>query len=160
MRLSLSTVVAVVALAAIGCGNGDDEGSAMTEAVTVETVATNTITTETSTTPLAKLTGTVGSLDDPDAYEISLTTEDGDEVTTTLPPGEYMLEINDLSTIHNFHLDGPRAGVDIATDVAGAGEKTAIVSLYDWESYKYVCYAHPAAMHLTFSVHGRIRKEK
>ena len=82
-------------------------------------------------TGLPKLIGTVGSTDDPDAYEIRLTTEDGAEVTTTLPPGEYMLEINDPSTIHNFHLGGPRAAVDVASDVAGTGEKTAIVLLQE-----------------------------
>ena len=143
IRLALPIGLAVVALAAVGCGDGDDEGSA-----------------ETSTTGLPKLIGTVGSTDDPDAYEINLTTEDGAEVTTTLPPGEYMLEINDLSTIHNFHLGGPRAAVDVATDVAGTGEKTAIVLLQDGESYIYVCDAHPTTMKVTFSVHGRIRTQK
>jgi hypothetical protein len=142
IRLALPIGLAVVALAAVGCGDGDDEGSA-----------------ETSTTRLPKLTGTVGSTDDPDAYEINLTTEDGAEVTTTLPPGEYMLEIDDLSTIHNFHLGGPRAAVDVATDVAGTGEKTAIVLLQEPESYIYVCDAHPTTMNVTFSIHGRIRTQ-
>ena len=147
-------VLAVVALAAVGCGDGDDEGSA-----TAETVAADIATTETSTTGLAKLVGTVGSTDDPDAYEIELTTEDGAEVTTTLPPGEYRLEITDPSTIHNFHLDARYAGVDVATEVAGTGEKTAIVVLNDGESYIYVCDAHPTTMNVTFSIHGRIRTQ-
>jgi hypothetical protein len=142
IRLALPIGLAVVALAAVGCGDGDDEGSA-----------------ETSTTGLPKLIGTVGSTDDPNAYEINLTTEDAAEVTTTLPPGEYMLEINDLSTIHNFHLGGPRAAVDVATDVAGTGEKTAIVLLQEPESYIYVCDAHPTTMNVTFSIHGRIRTQ-
>jgi hypothetical protein len=142
-------VLAVVALAVLGCGDGDGEESATTG----ETVATDTTTTETPTTGLAKLIGTVGSTEDPDAYEISLTTEGGAEVTTTLPPGEYMLEINDLSTIHNFHLGGPRAAVDVATDVAGTGEKTAIVLLQHREAYIYACDAHPTTMKVTFSVH-------
>jgi len=141
-RLALPIGLAVVALAAVGCGDGGDEGSA-----------------ETSTTSPPKLIGTVGSSDDPDAYEISLTTEDGAEVTTTLPPGEYILEINDLSTIHNFHLGGPYAAVDVATDVAGTGEKTAIVLLNEPESYIYVCDAHPTTMNVTFSIHGRIRTQ-
>jgi hypothetical protein len=140
--LALPIGLAVVALAAVGCRDGDDEGSA-----------------ETSTTGLPKLIGTVGSTDDPDAYEINLTTEDGAEVTTTLRPGEYMLEIDDLSTIHNFHLGGPRAAVDVATDVAGTGEKTAIVLLQEPESYIYVCDAHPTTMNVTFSIHGRIRTQ-
>jgi hypothetical protein len=160
IRLALSIVLAVIALAAVGCGDGDDEESATTETTTAETRATDTTTTETSTTGPAKLIGTVGSTDDPDAYEINLTTEDGAEVTTTLPPGEYMLEINDLSTIHNFHLGGPLAAVDVATDVAATGEKTAFVLLQDGESYIYVCDAHPTTMKVTFSVHGRIRTQK
>lgn len=155
IRLALPIGLAVVALAAVGCGDGNDEGSA----TTVETVATDTATTETSTTGLPKLIGTVGSTDDPDAYEISLTTEDRAEVTTVLPPGKYMLVINDLSTIHNFHLGARRAGVDVATDVAGTGEKTAIVVLHDGESYIYACDAHPATMNVTFSIHGRIRTQ-
>jgi hypothetical protein len=142
IRLALPIGLAVVALTAVGCGDGDDEGSA-----------------ETSTTGLPKLIGTVGSTDDPDAYEINLTTEDGAEVTTVLPPGKYMLEINDLSTIHNFHLGGPRAAVDVATDLAGTGEKTAIVLLQEPESYIYVCDAHPTTMNVTFSIHGRIRTQ-
>jgi hypothetical protein len=146
-RLALPIVLAVVALAAGGCD--DDESSA-----TAETAAT-----EASPRDLAKLIGTVGSTDDPNAYEISLTTEDGSEVTTTLPPGKYRLETKDLSTIHNFHLGGPRAAVEVATDVAGRGEKTAIVVLQEGESYSYVCDAHPVTMSVTFSIHGRIRTQ-
>ena len=151
IRVALPIVLAVVALAGVGCGEGADEGSATTEPPT---------TTETSTTGLAKLIGTVGSTDDPDAYEINLTTEAGAAVTTTLPPGQYMLEIRDLSTIHNFHLGGPFAAVDVATDVAGTGERTAILMLQEEESYRYFCDAHPTTMNVTFSIHGRIRTQK
>jgi hypothetical protein len=152
--LALLIVLAVLGLAAVGCGDGDDEGSA-----TAETVAANTTTSEPSAIGLAKLIGTVGSTDDPDAYEIELTTEAGAEVTTTLPPGEYRLEITDLSTMHNFHLDARYTGVDLATDVAGTGEKTAIVVLKDGESYIYLCDAHSTTMNVTFSIHGRIRTQ-
>jgi hypothetical protein len=140
-------VLAVVALAAGGCDEGGRSATA------------GTATTEASTKDLARLIGTVGSTDDPDAYEIDLTTEDGSEVTTVLPPGEYMLEINDLSTVHNFHLGGPRAAVEMATDVGGTGEKTAIVVLQEGESYSYICDAHPTRMNVTFSIHGRIRTQ-
>ena len=142
IRSALPIGLAVVALAAVGCGDGKDEGSATTSAIELPT-----------------LIGTVGSTDDPDAYEISLTTEDGAEVTTVLPPGKYTLEINDLSTIHNFHLGARRAGVDVATDVAGTDEKTTIVVLQDREAYIYACDAHPATMNVTFSIHGRIRTQ-
>jgi plastocyanin len=147
IRLALPIVLAIVALAAVGCD--DDERSA-----TAATAAT-----EASTRDLAKLIGTVGSTDEPDAYEINLTTEDGSKITTTLPPGEYMLETTDLSTIHNFHLGGPRAAVEVATDVAGTGEKTTFVVLQEGESYSYVCDVHPTAMNVTFSIHGRIRTQ-
>jgi hypothetical protein len=150
IRLALPIGLAVVVLAAVGCGDGNDEGSA----TPVEAAAT-----ETSVTGLPKLIGTVGSTDDPDAHEINLTTEDGAEVTTVLPPGEYILEINDPSTIHNFHLDARYAGVDVATDVAGTGEKTTIVMLQDGEAYIYACDAHPTTMNVTFSVHGPVRTQ-
>jgi hypothetical protein len=151
--LALPIGLAVVALAAAGCGDDNDEG-----ATVVETVATDATTTETTTGP-RKLIGIVGSADDPDAYEISLTTEDGAEVTTVLPPGKYVLEINDLSSIHNFHLAARRTGIDVATEVAGTGEKTTIVVLQDGEAYIYACDAHPATMNVTFSIHGRIRTQ-
>jgi hypothetical protein len=154
IRSAVPIGLAVVALAAVGC-RGNDEGSATTG----ETAATDTTTTETSITGLPKLIGTVGSADDPNAYQINLTTEDGAEVTTVLPPRKYMLEINDLSTIHNFHLGARRAGVDVATDVAGTGEKTTIVVLQDEEAYIYACDAHPARMNETFSIHGPIRTQ-
>jgi plastocyanin len=141
-RLALPIGLAVVAIAAAGCGDGTDAS-----------------TTERSTTCLPKLIATVGSTDEADAREISLTTEGGAEVTTTLPPGEYMLEINDLSTIHNFHLRARRTGVDVATDVAGTGEKTTIVLLQDGEAYVYFCDVHPTTMMATFSIHGRIRTQ-
>jgi hypothetical protein len=70
-----------------------------------------------------------------------------------------MLEITDRSTIHNFHLGARYAGAEVATDVAGTGEKTAIVVLRDGESYIYACDAHPATMEVTFSIHGRIRTQ-
>jgi hypothetical protein len=148
IRVALRVGLAVVALAAVGCGDGNGEGSA----TTVDTTRT-----ETSATGLPKLVGAVGTTNDPDAYEIKLQTEDGAEITTTLVPGEYLLEINDLSTIHNFHLSAREAGVDVATDVAGTGKKTTIVVLRDGEAYIYACDAHPTSMNVTFSIHGRIR---
>jgi hypothetical protein len=138
IRSSLLIGLAVVALATAGCGDGGDGPS---------------------TPELPKLIATVGAADDPDAYEIGLTTEDGAEVTTVLAPGTYVLEIADLSTVHNFHLRARRAGVDVATEVAGTGETATVIALQDGEAYIYACDAHPATMHVTFSIHGRIRTQ-
>jgi hypothetical protein len=52
IRLALPVVLAVFALAAVSCSEGDDEGSATTETTT---------TTETSTTGLTKLLGTIAA---------------------------------------------------------------------------------------------------
>ena len=131
-RLALPVGLAVVALATGGCGGGND---------------------------LPKLIATVGAPDDPDAYEISLRTEDGDEVTTVLEPGEYRLEIDDRSTMHNFHLAARATGADLATEIEGTGEKTAVVNLQEPQAYIYFCDAHPARMEATFSIHDRIRTQ-
>jgi plastocyanin len=132
-RLALRIGLSFVALAVAGCGGGGDD--------------------------LPKLIGTVGSTDDPDAYEISLRTEDGEEVTTVLAGGEYRLEIEDLSTIHNFHLRPRVTGVDLATEIAGTGEETAVVTFKEPEAYIYFCDAHPDRMEVTFSIHDRIRTQ-
>ena len=142
LRLALPVGLAFAALAAAGCGDGNDEGSATT-----------------STPDVPRIIATVGSPDDPDAYEISLTTEDGEKVTTVLASGEYLLEIDDRSTIHNFHLAARQTGVDLATEVAGTREKTAVVMVQEPEAYIYFCDAHPARMEVTFSIHDRIRTQ-
>ena len=142
LRLALPVGLAFAALAAAGCGNGNDEGSATT-----------------STPDVPRLSATVGSPDDPDAYEISLTTADGEKVTTVLASGKYLLEIDDRSTIHNFHLAARQTGVDLATEIAGTGERTAVVMLKEPEAYIYFCDAHPARMEVTFSIHDRIRTQ-
>jgi hypothetical protein len=130
-RLTLPVALAVV-LATTGCGDGAD-------------------------TPT--LIATVGSPDDPNAYEIHLTTEDGTEITTTLPPGEYRLEIDDRSTIHNFHLYERDEGLDVASEIARTGKETITVVFPEPGSYIYECDAHPDRMRETFSIHDRIRTE-
>ena len=131
-RLALPIALAAVAFAAAGCGEG---------------------------TELPKLIGTIGSPDDPDAYEIHLTTEDGAEITTTLPPGEYRLEIDDQSAIHNFHLYERDAGLDVASAIPGTETETITVVFPEPGSYIYECDAHPGRMRETFSIHDRIRTE-
>jgi hypothetical protein len=94
------------------------------------------------------LTGTVGEEAKPDAFVITLTDGSGAEVTS-LPAGQYDIEVDDLSSIHNFHLTGP--GVDEKTTVPGTGTVTWTVSLEPGE-YTFVCDPHAQNMVGTFTV--------
>jgi len=85
------------------------------------------------------LLGTVGTSDEPDAFEIVLTDEDG-EPLTTIPAGDYTIRVNDLSAIHNFRLTGE--GVDEATSVPERGEQEFEVTFVAG-TYTYVCDPHP-----------------
>ena len=93
------------------------------------------------------LTGTVGTEEDPDAFEITLTDESGAEVTE-LPAGDYSITVNDLSEIHNFHLEGGE--VDESTTVPETGETTWDVTLTAGD-YTAICDPHPN-MQLDFTV--------
>jgi Copper binding proteins, plastocyanin/azurin family len=122
-----------LALAAAGCG-GDDEEGADTEETTTEPVA-----------PGTALQGSVGP-----GFDISLETADGGSVST-VAPGSYELEVEDLSDIHNFHLSGP--GVDVATDVGEEGTQSFQVEL-EAGTYEFVCDPHAGQMSGSFEVTG------
>jgi len=93
------------------------------------------------------LTGTVGTEDDPDAFEITLTDASGQQVTE-VPAGDYSIVVEDLSEIHNFHLEGE--DVDETTTVPQTGETTWDVSLTAGD-YTAICDPHPG-MKLEFTV--------
>ena len=82
-------------------------------------------------------------------FSITLT-QNGTRVTN-LAPGDYTINVDDESDLHNFHLLGP--GVDEATTVEGAGQTTWNVTLQNG-SYTYVCDAHVASMLGKFTVGG------
>ncbi len=88
----------------------------------------------------ATLLATVGTEDDPEAFEIALTTADGQDVTT-LAAGKYTIDVTDYSTIHNFALSGQ--GVDEATSVSEVEQTTWTVTVEPGE-YSYVCDPHPS----------------
>lgn len=94
-----------------------------------------------------ELLATVGTEDDPDAFEITLTDSSGQEVTE-LPAGDYSIVVNDFSEIHNFHLEG--GDVDETTTVPETGETTWDVTL-EAGDYTAVCDPHPG-MVLEFTV--------
>jgi plastocyanin len=140
-RLALVGVLAASALAVSGCGGGSDESSAGSDTTTADTM-TDTGGTTTGT----KLIGSVAS----DAFTITLTTEDGAEVTS-LPAGDYTLEIVDNTNIHNFHLSGP--GVDVASEVGGQEDADYQITL-EAGSYHFQCDPHASQMNGDFEVTG------
>jgi plastocyanin len=148
-RFAIAALLVALALAMAGCGGDDDEGAATDTDTTTETT-TDTGTTETTDTGGAatgqKLIGSVPS----DDFVITLTTEDGSEVTS-LPAGTYTLEIVDKTDIHNFHLSGP--GVDEASDVAGQEDEEYEIELQAG-TYEFVCDPHVSQMSGSFEVTG------
>jgi len=132
-RVTIAVGVAAAALALAGCGGGDNE-------------AAPTDTGTTTTPPVGStLKGSVGP-----GFVISLTTEDGEDVTT-LAPGSYTIDVEDLATSHNFHLTGP--GVDVETEVGEEGMQTFQVVL-EPGSYSFVCDPHSSSMNGGFEVTG------
>ena len=136
------TVAVAIALTAMtaSCGGGGDEPEPAASAPAESG----------SSAPAGdaqQLLATVGTEDDPDAFEISLTDASGEEVTE-LPAGDYSIVVNDLSEIHNFHLEG--GDVDETTTVPETGETTWDVSLTA-DDYTAICDPHPG-MVLEFSV--------
>ena len=140
-RTHMAAVIglAALALALAGCG-GSDEGSG-----TTETTTTSETTTDTTAASGTTLTASVGP-----GFDISLTDADGAAVST-LSPGEYTIEVNDQSDIHNFHLTGP--GVDEMTDVGGTGTETWTVT-FEAGSYHFQCDPHASTMNGDFEVSG------
>jgi len=138
MRFTFAAALAVVALAAVGCGGGE-EGTGDTGTTTTETT-----TTETTTPTGATIRGSVGP-----GFEISVATEDG-QTLETLTPGSYTLAVEDMSSIHNFHLSGP-GGVDLSTDVGAEGTESFEVELQAG-TYSFVCDPHASSMNGSFEV--------
>ena len=140
-RIGLVVGLAVMALAVAGCGGNDDETAAGTDTTATET----TDTTDTSgAAARTKLIGSVAS----DDFTITLTTEDGTDVTS-LPAGDYTLEIVDKSDIHNFHLTG--TGVDVMSEVGEQEDEDYQITLVEG-SYHFQCDPHSSTMFGDFDV--------
>jgi plastocyanin len=135
LMLGLALVFAVTA-----CG-GDDESATDTETTTA---------TETDTGGSGEAAGNTLLASVGPGFDISLTTEDGEDVTT-LAPGTYSITVDDQSDQHNFHLSGP--GVDVTTEVSEVGEVTWDVDLQAG-SYQFVCDPHASSMNGSFEVSG------
>ena len=131
-RIALVLVLTIAAFVLVGCG-GSDEASGTTETET---------TTETTTAGGTTLQASVGP-----GFEISLT-QDGQDVAT-LTAGEYTIEVDDQSDIHNFHLTG--SGVDEDSGVSETGTSTWTVT-FEAGSYHFQCDPHASQMNGDFEV--------
>jgi len=127
MSGSRTALVGVLLLVMAGCGGGggDEEEASQTAVSGAPT-----------------LRGMVGTEESPDAFEISLVDEDGDPVTT-LPAGEYNIEVNDPTSVHNFHLSGGDGAVDEKTSPTEKIETVWVVDLKPGD-YRYLCDPHPS----------------
>jgi plastocyanin len=94
----------------------------------------------------AQATRLIGTVDS--SSQIRLTYENGTPVTT-IPPGDYELEVRDTATAHNFHLTGP--GVDRATAVLETETVTWSLTLANG-AYHYQCDPHASVMFGDFTV--------
>jgi plastocyanin len=81
-------------------------------------------------------------------YTISLTDSTG-KLVKHLDPGEYVINVDDQSDLHDFDLFGP--GVTKATDVTGTGKETWDVTFVNG-TYQYQCDVHSTTMHGSFTV--------
>ena len=128
--------LAVVALAAAGCGGDDEEAAGTTDTET---------TTETTPADGSTLSASVGP-----GFEISLTDADGADVET-LAAGTYTVEVDDQSDIHNFHLTRrerrrvDRRERDRDRHVGGHPRRGG---------YSFVCDPHAGSMSGSFEVSG------
>jgi plastocyanin len=146
LHFAFAALLGALALAAVGCGGGGGGSSSST----TESTTTGTESTTTSATGTTQLIGSDGEESSHDAFTITLTKEDGSDVST-LPAGDYTLLVHDYSSIHNFHLTGP--GVDVSTDVGETGDKTFDITLQAGD-YKFVCDPHAVQMNGSFTVTG------
>ena len=131
-RAAAFALAGVLVLAA--CGGADEGGE-----VEVPDVAEDTADAA-EDSGATVLLGGVGTPEDPDAYEIWLTDEDGEPVTE-LPAGDYVIQVSDPSDVHNFHLRG--GTVDEKSSVPDAEDVVFELTL-DAGTYTYTCDPHPS----------------
>ncbi len=139
-RMSLAAVAATVALLS-ACGSDDpaEEAGGTEESSAAESPTDEASTDDGSGAGATVLIGTVGTEDDPEAFEIALTTEDGEPVES-IPAGDYEIQVDDPSELHNFHLVG--GSVDETTSVPEK-EQTTFEVTFEAGEYTYKCDPHP-----------------
>ena len=146
MRTSRFVAAVAVAVLSTACGGGGDAAQTPlaggSSSAAPEAGATPQVSASAGGTAAGAqvLTGTVGKQGEPDAFVISLTDSSGQKVTT-LPAGQYQIQVDDPSDIHNFHLTGA-GDVDESTSVEDKEQTTFSVDLQPGD-YTVVCDPHP-----------------
>jgi hypothetical protein len=92
---------------------------------------------------LPKLTGTVGP-------GFTITLKRLGKPFKTLKAGSYSITVADKSTIHNFHLRGPKVNKEI-TAIGFQGVKTVVVK-FSKGRYAFICDPHATTMKGSFTV--------
>lgn len=150
-------LVSALALALAACGGDDDSDDEMaapasSAASSAAPGPAQSAEPDADPAPSGEVTtiiGTLGTPDDPEAFEIGLTDADGNEISE-LPAGDYLIEVDDQARIHNWHLSGP-GDVDVETGVSDVEKVTFEVTLVAGE-YDILCDPHPSSMSLSLTV--------
>ena len=82
------------------------------------------------------------------SFGITLRDPEGKTIRN-LAAGTYALDINDESSIHNFHIFGK--GIDDKSDVSGVGKQSFTIT-FARGFYAFQCDIHVSQMHGTFEV--------
>ena len=141
MKTALALALSLLAVAA-GCGGDEGEPSAGGNTTTEQATETDVTTTADDNGSEGVLEGETGP-----GFEIKLR-QDGEDVQT-LTAGTYTINVEDESSMHNFHLIGPGVDEEI-TEVAFEGERTVTVQLEPGE-YTFQCDPHASSMRGTFT---------
>lgn len=157
--MNRTAICAVAASLVVLAGCGGDAGAPAAEATDVPDPAAGEVAEEPDATTDAGgadaaaggeptvLQASVGTPEDPEAYVITVTDAAGEPVTE-LPAGDYVIEVSDPATTHNFRLTG--GDVNEATSVPEVVETTFEVTLEPGD-YTYLCDPHPSMVG-TFTV--------
>jgi plastocyanin len=147
MRFCRSVLVVVPALAVLAACGGSSGGSTGG----TDTGSGNNAPAPAATTAAAapqKPTSLIAEVGKGDAFEIMLTDQSGNRITT-LAAGTYTVAFKDESKIHNFHFAG--GGVDQSTTVPETTERTMKITFAPGQ-YTFKCDPHAGSMKGTFTV--------